>query len=88
MEGEELVKAIVATVGNVEMLKSFLKGVRVPAALWVIFAIVLGVVYSLPFIPVWVLNAAVVVSASTLFYDTIVQGLKKFIAKKLGGDNE
>jgi hypothetical protein len=39
-------------------------------------------------VPEVALDAALVVSISTLFYDVILQNIKKAIAKKFGGDNE
>ena len=81
-------KQIVSVVGTVEMLKNFDKNKKVPGAVWVIITIVFGTLSVLPFIPEWVLDAALVVSVSTLFYDVVLQSLKKAITKKFGGDNE
>ena len=82
------IKQIITVVGVVEMLKNFDKNKKVPGFVWVIVTVILGVLSVLPFIPEWVLDAALVVSVSTLFYDVILQNLKKGIAKKLGGNNE
>lgn len=82
------IKQIVSVVGTVEMLKNFDKNKKVPGAVWVIITIVFGILSVLPFIPEWVLDAALVVSVSTLFYDVVLQSLKKAITKKFGGDNE
>ena len=88
---EEIVvfmKQIITVVGTVEMLKNFDKNKKVPGFVWVIITIALGTVSVLPFVPSWVLDAALVVSVSTLFYDVILQNIKKGIAKKFGGSNE
>ena len=82
------IKQIITVVGVVEMLKKFDKNKNVPSFVWVIATVIFGTLSVLPFIPEWVLNAALVVSVSTLFYDVILQNLKKGIAKKLGGNNE
>lgn len=88
METGFILKAAVAVVGSVEMLKNFTRTIKVPGFVWALITIVFGVVYSLPFIPDWVLDAVVVISASTLFYDTIVQYFKKKLSGELGGMNE
>lgn len=88
---EEIVvfmKQIITVVGTVEMLKNFDKNKKVPGFVWVIITIILGTLSVLPFVPSWVLDAALVVSVSTLFYDVILQNIKKGIAKKFGGNNE
>lgn len=82
------VKQIITVVGTVEMLKNFDKDKKIPGFVWVLVTIAFGVLSVLPCIPEWVLDAALVVSVSTLFYDVILQNLKKGIAKKLGGNNE
>jgi uncharacterized membrane protein len=84
----ELTKQIVSVVGTVEMLKNFDKKKKVPGFVWVIITVILGTLSVLPFIPAWVLDAALVVSISSLFYDVILQNIKKAFAKKFGGDNE
>ena len=81
-------KQIVTVVGTVEMVKNFDKQKKIPGFVWVILTIVLGTLSVMPFIPEWVLDAALVVSVSTLFYDVILQSIKKALAKKFGGDNE
>ena len=81
-------KQIVTVVGTVEMVKNFDKQKKIPGFVWVILTIVLGTLSVLPFVPEWVLDAALVVSVSTLFYDVILQSIKKALAKKFGGDNE
>ncbi len=83
-----LAKNIVSVVGVVEMIKNFDKQNKVPGFVWVILTVALGTVSVLPFIPEWVLDAALVVSISTLFYDVILKNIKKLINRKLGGDNE
>ena len=83
-----LAKQIVSVVGTVEMIKNFDKGKKLPGFVWVILTVVLGTLSVLPFVPAWVLDAALVVSVSTLFYDVILQNIKKAFAKKFGGDNE
>ena len=81
-------KQIVSVVGTVEMIKNFDKQKKVPGWVWVILTIAFGLLSVLPFIPEWALDAALVISVSTLFYDVILQNIKKAIAKKFGGDNE
>ena len=84
----EFAKQIVTVVGTVEMLKNFDKKKKVPGFVWVIVTIALGLLSVLPFTPEWALDAALVVSVSTLFYDVILQNIKKGIAKKFGGSDE
>lgn len=84
----EFAKQIVTVVGTVEMLKNFDKKKKVPGFVWVIVTIALGFLSVLPFTPEWALDAALVVSVSTLFYDVILQNIKKGIAKKFGGSDE
>lgn len=81
-------KQIISVVGTVEMIKNFDKQKKVPGFVWVILTAVLGTLSVLPFVPDWVLDAALVVSVSSLFYDVILQNIKKTFAKKFGGDNE
>ena len=81
-------KQIISVVGVVEMLKNFDKNKKVPSFVWVILTVVFGTLSVLPFAPEWVLDAALVVSVSTLFYDVILQSIKKLITKKFGGSNE
>ena len=81
-------KQIVSVVGTVEMIKNFDKQKKVPGWVWVILTIAFGLLSVLPFTPEWALDAALVISVSTLFYDVILQNIKKAIAKKFGGDNE
>lgn len=81
-------KQIISVVGMVEMLKNFDKKKKVPGFVWVLVTIVFGVLSVLPFVPEWTLDAALVVSVSTLFYDVILQNIKKALSKKFGGDNE
>ena len=88
MDTEYILKTAVAVVGSVEMLKNFTKTLKVPGFVWALITIVFGVVYYLPFMPEWALNAVVVVSAATLFYDTIVQYFKKKLSGEIGGTNE
>lgn len=83
-----LAKQIVSVVGTVEMIKNFDKGKKLPGFVWVILTVALGTLSVMPFVPSWVLDAALVVSVSTLFYDVILQNIKKAFAKKFGGDNE
>lgn len=81
-------KQIVSVVGTVEMLKNFDKQKKIPSFVWVILTIAFGTLSVLPFVPEWVLDAALVVSVSTLFYDVVLQSIKKLIQKKFGGNNE
>jgi len=81
-------KQIVSVVGTVEMIKNFDKKKKVPGFVWVIITIVFGLLSVAPFVPVWALDAALVVSVSTLFYDVILQSIKKGINKKFGGSDE
>ena len=83
-----LIKKIVSVVGTVEMIKNFDKNKKVPGFVWVLITIVFGLLSVAPFIPDWVLDAALVISISSLFYDVILQNIKKVINKKFGGDNE
>ena len=87
METGFFMKAV-AVVGSVEMVKNFVKGVKVPGFVWAIITIIFGVVYSLPFMPEWALDAVVVVSVATLFYDNIIQFIKKKLSGELGGTDE
>lgn len=84
----ELTKQIVSVVGTVEMLKNFDKQKKVPGFVWVIITVILGTLSVLPFVPEWALDATLVVSISTLFYDVVLQNIKKLMNRKLGGDNE
>lgn len=81
-------KQILTVVGTVEMIKNFDKQKKVPGFVWVIITAIFGFLSVAPFTPDWVLDAALVTSVSTLFYDVILKNLKKGIEKKLGGDNE
>jgi uncharacterized membrane protein HdeD (DUF308 family) len=83
-----LAKNIVSVVGVVEMIKNFDKQKKVPGFVWVILTVIFGTLSVMPFVPEVALDAALVVSISTLFYDVILQNIKKSIAKKFGGDNE
>ncbi len=81
-------KQLISVVGMVEMLKNFDKKKKVPGFVWVIITIIFGVLSVLPFVPEWALDAALVVSVSTLFYDVILQNIKKALNKKFGGNDE
>ena len=81
-------KQLISVVGMVEMLKNFDKKKKVPGFVWVIITIIFGVLSVLPFVPEWALDAALVVSVSTLFYDVILQNIKKTLNKKFGGNDE
>lgn len=81
-------KQIVSVVGTVEMIKNFDKQKKVPGWVWVILTVVFGLLSVMPFVPDWALDAALVISVSSLFYDVILQNIKKAITKKFGGDNE
>lgn len=83
-----LFKNIISVVGVVEMIKNFDKQKKVPGFVWVILTIIFGTLSVMPFVPEVALDAALVVSISTLFYDVILQSIKKAIAKKFGGENE
>ena len=83
-----LAKNIVSVVGVVEMIKNFDKQKKVPGFVWVILTVIFGTLSVMSFVPEVALDAALVVSISTLFYDVILQNIKKAIAKKFGGDNE
>ena len=87
MESAELLTRAVTVVGSVEMLKNYFKNVKVPGVVWAIAVILFSILYSLPFIPEWVMNAALLCSVSTLFYDYILQSVKKkFLSSE--GENE
>lgn len=81
-------KQIVSVVGTVEMIKNFDRQKKVPSWVWVILTVAFGFLSVMPFVPEWALDAALVISVSTLFYDVILQSIKKAMAKKFGGDNE
>ena len=81
-------KQLISVVGMVEMLKNFDKKKKIPGFVWVIITIIFGVLSVLPFVPEWALDAALVVSVSTLFYDVILQNIKKALNKKFGGNDE
>ena len=89
MESTELLTRAVTVVGSVEMLKNYFKNVKVPGVVWAIAVIFFSIIYSLPFIPEWVMNAALLCSVSTLFYDYILQSVKKkFLNNGESGENE
>lgn len=81
-------KNIISVVGVVEMIKHFDKNNKVPGFVWVLITVALGTLSVLPFVPEWVLDAALVSSVCTLFYDVILKNIKKLIAKKFGGTDE
>lgn len=83
-----LFKNMITVVGVVEMLKNFDKQKKVPGFVWVIVTVLLGTLSVMPFVPEIVLDAALVSSVCTLFYDVILQNIKKAIARKFGGNNE
>ena len=83
-----LCKNMITVVGVVEMLKNFDKQKKVPGFVWVIVTVMLGTLSVMPFVPEIVLDAALVSSVCTLFYDVILQNIKKAIARKFGGNNE
>jgi uncharacterized membrane protein HdeD (DUF308 family) len=83
-----LCKNMITVVGVVEMLKNFDKQKKVPGFVWVIVTVLLGTLSVMPFVPEIVLDAALVSSVCTLFYDVILQNIKKAIAKKFGGNDE
>lgn len=83
-----LCKNMITVVGVVEMLKNFDKQKKVPGFVWVIVTVLLGTLSVMPFVPEIVLDAALVSSVCTLFYDVILQNIKKAIARKFGGNNE
>ena len=87
-EGSVLLARAVTIVGNLEVLKSYTKGVKVPGVVWAVLGLVLSIVYSLPFIPAWVSDAALVYSVATLFYDYILQSIKKKFLKPEEGTDE
>lgn len=84
MEDFALLKNVFALVGTVEMIKNFDKNKKVPGVVWALLTTALGVLSVLPFVPDWALDAALVVSVSSLFYDNILQRYKK----KFGGNDE
>ena len=84
MEDVALLKNVLALVGTVEMIKSFDKNRKIPGFVWAILTAALGILSVLPFVPEWILDAALVVSVATLFYDNILQRYKK----KFGGEDE
>ena len=88
MESTELLMKAVTVVGSVEMLKNYLKNVKVPGVVWAIAVILFSILYSLPCIPEWVMNAALLCSVSTLSYDYILQSIKKKFLKDEAGENE
>lgn len=87
-EISKLCKNMITVVGVVEMLKNFDKQKKVPGFVWVIVTVLLGTLSVMPFVPEIVLDAALVSSVCTLFYDVILQNIKKAIARKFGGNNE
>ena len=84
MEDFALLKNVLALVGTVEMIKNFDKGKKVPGFVWALLTAALGILSVLPFVPDWALDAALVVSVSSLFYDNILQKYQT----KFGGSNE
>lgn len=86
METELIAKAVLCTVGVVQMLKNFIP-VKIKW-MWALITIVVGVVFSLPFIPEWVMTAALVVSGATLFYDTIMKSFEKLFTKFFSRGND
>ena len=87
-EISRLCKNMITVVGVVEMLKNFDKQKKVPGFVWVIVTVLLGTLSVMPFVPEIVLDAALVSSVCTLFYDVILQNIKKAIARKFGGNDE
>lgn len=87
-EISRLCKNMITVVGVVEMLKNFDKQKKVPGFVWVIVTVLLGTLSVMPFVPEIILDAALVSSVCTLFYDVILQNIKKAIARKFGGNNE
>ncbi len=83
-EGSVLLARAVNVVGSLEVLKNYTKGKKVPGAVWAILGLMFSVVYSLPFIPAWVSDAALVYNTATLFYDYILQSVKKKFLKSDG----
>lgn len=81
-------KQIISVVGMVEMIKNFDKQKKVPGFVWVILTVAFGTLSVMPFVPEWALDAALVSSVSSLFYDVILQNIKKAISKKFGGKDE
>ena len=76
-EGSVLLARAVTVVGSLEVLKNYTKGIKVPGVVWALLGLVFSIIYSLPFIPAWVSDAALVYSVATLFYDYILQSIKK-----------
>lgn len=84
MDTEEIIRASVATVGTVQMIKNFviLKNTK----LWTIPTIVLAVLYSIfsIFLPEWVIDIVLVICGASLFYDTIFKAFESFFKNKIG----
>lgn len=83
-ESLEDIKTIITIVGSTEIIKNYTKNIKVPGAVWAVVVILFSLLYSLPFIPDWVRQAAYLASVSTLCYDFILKTIKN----KFGGKNE
>lgn len=73
---DNLFKEIVAVVGTVEFLKNFIK-IEKHKWIWAVVTVIISVIYSMPFMTEEVFNAILLVTGSTLFYNTVLQTFKK-----------
>ena len=85
-ENVELFKTIVTIVGSTELIKNYTKNIKVPGAVWGVVVILFSVLYSLPFIPDWVRQAAFLASVSTLSYDYVLKKVKDKFGSTGGKD--
>lgn len=77
MDTAAIVKAAVATVGVVQLLKNFIgKGGKI---VWTIVTLLCGTgITALQYLcPVWVMDSIIVIAGASLFYDTIYQTFEK-----------
>ena len=73
---DDLFREIVAVVGTVEFLKNFIK-LEKNKWIWAIVTVFVSVIYSLPFMTEEVFNAILLITGSTLFYNTVLQTFQK-----------
>lgn len=85
MDTAAIMKAAVATVGVVQLLKNLIPLKK--GKVWSLITIVVGcgIAAIQRFLPVWAMDTIITVSGATLFYDTIYQTFEKIFK---GGKSE
>lgn len=81
MNAEIMMKAAIATVGVVQIIKNLVN--KEGKVLWTIVTVLVGIgICGIQYLcPAWVMDALITVSGSTLFYDTIVKTFEKMFTK-------